>query len=330
MNKSSQFSSFKTNFNSEKRISLYKKSNEEKEPKTSNQVEKIKRNFSSVDTKPMHKSMTLNLNRNNPKEISDKSKMKFENENRIKFIVKNPISELTLENDLKPTIENMISQKTNFNKDKKHSNNTKEIIDYVGKIGNNNLDKFNLTKTKLPSSCNLKPYMSFVDNPDKNKNYFYLSNPNYKSQMNLTNPKINIRISNVVSEKIKNSKEYLTNNKGNVLYNPFSDNLNKNINININNNITNFYNMADLTAGYDDKKKMNKIVIEEEIQRKLAIYRTKLNSEMLRLLNEEKIKENDRQVLYENLKDNEEKYHFEKEVSNERFESSDKIVRMNQ
>lgn len=274
--------------------------------------------------------MTLNLKRKYPKENSLKYQMESKNDNRIRFIDKNPISEQTLENDLKQTYENITSQKTNFNKDKKHSYTTNEIADYDAKIVKNNLQKFNMTKTNFASTRNFKPYMTFVNKPDKNKTFTNFNNHYYQSQMNLSNPKIKIKISSDVSEKIKNSSEYLTNKKANYLYNSFSDNLGKNINININNKITNFYHMADLTARFDENGKIKKSISEEDIQRKLAIYRTKLNSEMLRLLNEEKIKENDRQVLYGNMKDNEEKYCFEKEVSKERLESSDKIVKLNQ
>jgi len=345
MNKSSQFSSFKNNFFSEKRITLGKNSIEDKEPKMPNQVEKIKRNFSVVETKHfkhMCKSMTLNLNRNNnQKETSHKSQIELENVNRMKFKEKNPISEQTLENDLKQTNEDLTIPKTYYNnkekdKVKRHAQTSNEFGYYeVAKIVKNNLQKFimsNNTNKKYPtSSSNYKPYIGYDYKTNKNKTFMNLSNRNYQSQINLSNPKIKIKISPEVSEKIKNSNEYLTNKKGNFLFNSFDDNPRKNISININNKITNFYHMGDLTNGYDDIGNMKiKKITEEDIQRKLAVYRTKLNSEMLRLLNEEKMKENDRQVLYENIKDIDEKYIFEKEVSKERLESSDKIVKLNQ
>jgi len=128
-----------------------------------------------------------------------------------------------------------------------------------------------------------------------------------------------------------NINEFITGKKGNSISESITDNnfAGKNINININNNITNFYNMRNY-SGIDDKIKIKENLTEEEIQHKLNVYRTKLNSEMLKYLNEEKVRENERQNAYENLKDNQEKFNFEKEVSKERLESSEKIIKMNQ
>lgn len=325
MNKSSQFSTFKNNFVQDKRISFNKTPNIEKELRMSNQIGNIKRNFSLKETKSNYKSLTLNLNKKNQKENSLKHQIEIEKENKVKFMGgKYRISEQTLENDLKQTNENLSNEKNNNDKEKKNSFTSNEIVVCETKIIKNNLQKFNMTKTKYSSTCNFKPYIDFTNKSDINKNYI-----NYFSQMNLSNPKIKIKISHNVTEKIKNSSEYLTNKKGNVLYNSYSENLGKNTNLYINNNITNFYSMANLTAGFEDKVKIKKNHSEEEIQKKLAIYRIKLNSEMLRILNEEKTKENDRQVFYENLKNGEEKKNYEKEVTKDRLDSSDKIVRMN-
>lgn len=331
INRSSQFLSFKNNFVSEKRTSLNKKQNDGKETQKSNLVQNLKGNFSLVDTKPIYKSMTMNLNMDMPKDTQHKTKLESDNENRIKFIDKNPISELTQENDLKQTNENITSLKTKCNIIINHPKTSGEIVDHDAKINKNNLQKFNLTKNKFASTTNIIPHLGLSYKTEKNKNYFKVTNPKNQSQMNLSNPKIKIKISNDISEKIKNSNDYLTDKKPNILYSSLNDNVHKNINININNKITNFYNMADLISGFDDKgQTKNNMITENDIQRKLAIYRTKLNSEMLRLLNEEKSKENDRQILHENMRDNVDRLNFEKEVSKERLESSDKIIKMNQ
>lgn len=328
MNKSSNFSTLKNNFAGEKRKS-FNQITYIREQQMSNQDNIMKRNFSLVNEKPMYRSESLIVSKNNQKDNKQRYKTKTVYDNKIKFMGKNSISEQTIENDEKHNFENYNKEQNDRKLDNKKSTTSDQLVDYNAKMLKNNLQKFNKTQPKFFSSINFKSNMSPLYKAEKNNHNINLKNQNYYNQMDLSNPKIKIKISNDLSEKIKKSNEYLTDKKGNIFYNSFSDHFEKNLNGNINNNIKNFYSMANLTAEFDDPEKIKIKINEEEIQKKLNIYRIKLNSEMIRLLNQEKSKENDRQIIYDNIKIKEDKNHYEKEVSKDRLESSDKIFKMN-
>lgn len=74
----------------------------------------------------------------------------------------------------------------------------------------------------------------------------------------------------------------------------------------------------------------NKKLTEKEIDKCLQEYRSKLNSELLKILSEEKYKEQEREILYENTIDIIEKKRLEKIISMERAQSSEKILKLNE
>lgn len=113
---------------------------------------------------------------------------------------------------------------------------------------------------------------------------------------------------------------------------------NENINININNKITNIYEFKSSGDRYEnDKEKYDKIksnknfnFSEEEISRKLNLYKSKLNSQLIKVINDEKNKEKERLSQYEISENGKERKEIEDLIARERVMSSDKIFKINE
>jgi len=73
-----------------------------------------------------------------------------------------------------------------------------------------------------------------------------------------------------------------------------------------------------------------KKLTQKEYDNLVQEYKSKLNAELLKILQEEKYKEEEREVLYHNTLDIVEKKRFEKIISMERAQSSERIVKMNE
>jgi len=357
MNKSSQFSTLKYNLSSDQRNSININNFNpqiQNETKNSQTRDKYQKNFNTTDPK-FFKNRTMSIkafNKSNPNFKIMSNKQTSQMEHQIKFLSHNRISEHSIENENKQTNEQQEGVKNDIIQDKKEikkildnkdkMNINENLINYSSNCLNNNIEyeicedinnkvvKNNFQKFKI---TNPKYNLNSKDiniKKDKIKNITLINNLNNFNQIHLNNPKIKIKLPNEMTNKIMNSNEYLSNSKVNTISFPFNDNIGKYININIENKITNYYNITNPPGNIEEKIKIKKNFTEEEINQKLNIYRTKLNSEMLKFLNQEKMKENERQTLYDNLKDNKEKFDFEKIVSKERLESSEKIVKMNQ
>lgn len=304
-----------------------------------NQNEKIKKyenkdNFSNSTNNLKNELEKNKLFRKINKKIKNKSKKKDEKLNN-KFSNEENKDEFQDFNSnnfspIKDRNDNFINNNINLSSiidDKRDDINNdfcSEKFEADPKQINNNFFKFTTNNPKFLLNINYKPKKI------QNVNVFNSSNEiNSNNNLSLLNPKINIKI-NDTAEKLANNIEFLISKKRNSDCIPLNYNLRKNINININNNITNFCSMINFPVNIDEGVKLRKNTPEGDIQQKLSAYRTKLTSEVIKFLNEEKIRENERQNVYDNLKDNQEKFNLEQEISRRRLETSEKISKMNQ
>jgi len=99
----------------------------------------------------------------------------------------------------------------------------------------------------------------------------------------------------------------------------------KNNKINSNTKSNHLYNF---NAVFDDKVK--KKIIEKDIEKKLESYKIKLNSEMIRILKEEKQREEEREMLYSKANSELEKRRLESLIALERVQSSERIIKLNE
>lgn len=88
--------------------------------------------------------------------------------------------------------------------------------------------------------------------------------------------------------------------------------------------INNIMNIKPEVFNYEQK------LTAKEIERMVKDYKGKLNTEMLKILNEEKNKEEQREIKYNNTIDSVEKKRLEKMISFERNQSSEKILKINE
>jgi hypothetical protein len=79
-----------------------------------------------------------------------------------------------------------------------------------------------------------------------------------------------------------------------------------------------------------EKPNPKKVLTGKEIQKKLEDYKKKLNSDLLKVLSEEKFKEEERDLLYNKTTNPIEKKRLEKIIAMERAQSSEKIMLMNE
>lgn len=93
-----------------------------------------------------------------------------------------------------------------------------------------------------------------------------------------------------------------------------------NLEVSRSNNLTNI-KLQPVSKRQITQKEMDKLVQE---------YKSKLNGELLNTLQEEKYKEEEREVLYHNTVDIIEKKRLEKIISMERAQSSERILKMNE
>jgi hypothetical protein len=86
-----------------------------------------------------------------------------------------------------------------------------------------------------------------------------------------------------------------------------------------------------VTSGKQSQKKSqpkDQTLTEKEIQKKVEDYKQKLNAELSRIITEEKSKEAERNKMYDLEQDPEVKKKLEMQISNERTQSSHKVIAM--
>jgi len=313
------------------RISEKSFENENQNEKT--KIFRNKDNFSNSTNNLKHDLEKNKLFRKINKKIKNKSKKKNEkidnkysnedNKDEFQDYNSNNFSPIKDKNDNFINNNINISSIIDDKKDDVNNDFCSEKFEMDPKQMNNNFYKFTSNHPKFLLNINYKPKKI------QNVNVFSSNEINCNNNLSLLNPKINIKI-NDTNEKLTNNIEYIISKKRNSDCIPLNDNFRKNINININNNINNFCSMINFPVNIDEGVKLRKNTPEDDIQQKLSAYRTKLTSEVIKFLNEEKIRENERQNVYDNLKDNQEKFNLEQEISRRRLEASEKISKMNQ
>lgn len=77
-------------------------------------------------------------------------------------------------------------------------------------------------------------------------------------------------------------------------------------------------------------KLQKKILTEKEIQKKIEEYKKKLISDLLKVLSDEKYKEEERELTYNKTTNPVEKKRLEKVIAMERAQSSEKIMKINE
>ena len=77
-------------------------------------------------------------------------------------------------------------------------------------------------------------------------------------------------------------------------------------------------------------KEIKNTLREDDIHKMLHDKRSKMNAYLLKVLSEEKFKEEEREVLYNNTTDLMEKKRLEKIISMERAHSSERILNLNE
>lgn len=76
--------------------------------------------------------------------------------------------------------------------------------------------------------------------------------------------------------------------------------------------------------------KNKKILSDSEIEKKVEDYKRKLNSDLLKVLSEEKFKEEERELLYNRTTNQAEKKRLEKIIAMERAQGSERIMKINE
>lgn len=179
------------------------------------------------------------------------------------------------------------------NENDKNENNENENNDKNDKNENEeNLNEENLNEENL---FNTKEKFK----ADLKDNKYKINNTNYTHHTN-TNSNINMNTMNLTKQENK-------------FIIPVRENLNE---------IYSFNNI------FDDKVK--KKIFEKDIEKKINLHKIKLNKEILKILKEEKIKENQRNILYSKTTSVVEKKNLESIIALERVQSSEKILRLNE
>ncbi len=189
-----------------------------------------------------------------------------------------------------------ISDKNLSNEDSYLKTNENEINNNLNmtKNGNNKLDSnrkcYNILNTKEGSYSGKKDSIKKENNFENTNNDKMWNKPLSNTQMPIISGKMNM---NCTKTKIENNQ--------------------------------NNYNFS---AVFDDKVK--KKIIEKDIEKKLESYKIKLNSIMLKILKEEKQKEEERELLYYKTNSEGEKRRLESLIALERVQSSERIIRLNE
>lgn len=170
-----------------------------------------------------------------------------------------------------------------------------------------NLTNPNLVKTQNESTKN-----NFGNNKEVKNMGFDVNNPNYnsdvKSDTNEEKKKLDPGFGPVVGIV---SGKYKLYGADMINHNDFTQ-------------IDNILNIKPEVFNYNQK------FTKKEIEKIVQSYKGRLNAELLKILNEEKNKEEERELKYTNTLDSIEKKRLEKMISLERNQSSAKILKINE
>lgn len=131
---------------------------------------------------------------------------------------------------------------------------------------------------------------------------------------------------------IKTNNNNMSKSKPNIF---ISQNINANENLpNIQNN-NSMVNMSGLIQGVNNNNNNNnknkkKQLTDKEIEKKVEEFKRKLNLDLLKVLSEEKFKEEERELLYNKTTNPVERKRLEKIIAMERTQSSERIMKINE
>ena len=209
------------------------------------------------------------------------------------------------ENDLNANDYHFDNNYNNYNKEFNSFNNSKNInFDFSNK-------NHGITKNDSRNNSDYYGTRSSFNNTKKDKQFLTL-----KIAEQSTGANVNKSLGNFQMPIISNYLNLISTK------NKFENNLKSKNNFNENNN---GYN---LNPVFDEKvKKKN---IERDIEKKIERYRIKLSSDMLKVLKEEKQREEEREMHYNKATSEMQKRRLESLIALERVQSSERIIRLNE
>lgn len=230
------------------------------------------------------------------------------NEEAQEELFKTKIDNLKRNNEKEESSQNAYDHYFNFNDKNKNDNlNNKSNSNFNFPQHN----RFN-SVTKFDSRNNVNFYgtrSSFDNRNQGNKQFLSLKTPEPKTGANW-----NKSLGNSQMPIISGSSN--TNSTKNKIGKITQDNNNKN------------KNLYSFNAVFDDKLK--KKIIEKDIEKKIESYKIKLNSDMLKVLRDEKQREEEREMNYNKATSEIEKRRLESLIALERVQSSERIIRLNE
>lgn len=266
--------------------------------KSLNDVSKFRSNISIKSSNPLYNSKTFTNTRGfSSASCSNFNFHKCSNNHKSKL---HPLSE---------------SQKTQSQLEKALINenlNDKEINFLNNNLDNKIIDEHNREEDSKENSLNVdKQGLENENTHDKQQqnadNYKKLFSFKKENNNHIAEYSWNKPLSNTQMPVINNSlyKNIAINNEGQGISNKYSFN-----------------------AIFDDKLK--KKIMEKDIEKKLESYKIKLNTDMIKILKEEKLKEEEREKLYCKTTSEADKRRLESLISLERVQSSERILRLNE
>jgi hypothetical protein len=211
----------------------------------------------------------------------------------------------------------MINTQSNGNRDSAYSKNN-----FFNAGNSSNLDSNQPYYHSDPNNQNTKTTKFHYSGYDSDQKGTNSANPGipinsgmYKEIENNVNNNTGKKKTNNINNYINNS--YESNNYNNSSYKKKMNNSSKK-DINI------FDSIKPEVYNYNQK------LTEKECEKMMQDYRARLNGELLKILTEEKYREEEREILYNNIIDIIEKKRFEKIISMERAQSSERILKINE
>jgi len=207
--------------------------------------------------------------------------------------------------------ENNFNNHNNNNKNYNNNNNNNSANSYFTKSKNVNVPSHNRynSVTKIDSRNNFNFYgtrSSFNNTKLDNMQFQSL-----KAAEPFIAPSCNKSLGSSQMPVISSSLNIISSK------NKFAENYNSNYKNNYNFNVV------------LDEKVKNKF-LEKDIEKKVERYKIKLNSDMLRILKEEKQREEEREMHYSKASSEMEKRRLESLIALDRVQSSERIIRLNE
>lgn len=331
-----------------------------------NQIKQLNENAYSANSNSKFSTQRAGFkNTNNEDKPSDNKKNSRYRINETPIMINDQKEEIKTNSNFYSTQGKFFSKKkddTEKSKKSKNENYAFSLNSTVGILENfeNRLEKNKLNKLDLPDSKFYKTEnllnkhispkntrVTFKQDIRNNLDKFLLD-PKKKSVILDNKGNINEKLLKTMSnKKVGNTTKSLVDMNNSKIKFPYQNNLNKYVGrqgnspsksndlnsiynknmININNKIPNVDIKGENTEGENEKAKK---LTEEEIAERVNQYKTKLNTHLVNMINEEKNKERERMSRYEFLDNEQDKKELEREITRERVFSSEKLLKMNE